>query len=306
MFQNLQLEGEQFDELTNLMYDETYNSEDVIFKAGKMTEAALYFVYEGNVQLSGRRTELIKPGMFFGEEHFAKSNIPFDNNNHAPSSSIETVATYTASVTGPHCVCAVLTLSDSWFAFPDDSQPEPQVLSNGGMSCLCEEEEDEDMLEAAPPPLSLTLNTTTTANWLQEHSKGNVRQLVRSQLNLDDLDRIAMLGEGQFGEVWLVRPMLNSLYGHQFALKIQSKKDDTRGGEAKEMIGREIHVLSQMDHPVSEFACQMLFTSIFSNHGAICHSNGPSTLLRIVHCQFSSPIRGSRKVLHIDGDCSWR
>ena len=253
VFRDLNLEGRQFDELTNLMYDETYNARNMIFESGKMTEAALYFVYEGNIQLSGSRTELIKPGMFFGEEHLDTSKIKPDASTIA-STSMETVASYSATVTDKICICAVLTLSDSLFVFPPSQQIEELSVSNNmSFSSLNGSFNDDEMLAAAMAPPSLTLEATTTANWLQEHSRGNIRQKVRSQVNLDDLDRMSMLGAGQFGEVWLVRPLLNTLHNQHFALKIQAKEDDIRRGEAEELISREIHVLEQMDHPVSIF-----------------------------------------------------
>ena len=53
-------------------------------------------------------------------------------------------------------------------------------------------------------------------------------QSTLSGVTVDDFRRRSILGEGQFGEVWLVQPEAEEISSEQFALKIQSKEDMSR------------------------------------------------------------------------------
>ena len=94
-----------------------------------------------------------------------------------------------------------------------------------------------------------------------------VRNYVESNVRYEDLEKISILGEGQFGEVWLVAVNVplptagggdssastdcNNNIRLKFALKSQSKEDDVRGTEAAEMIQREMDMMKQItDHPL--------------------------------------------------------
>jgi len=74
----------------------------------------------------------------------------------------------------------------------------------------------------------------------------------------DDLEFIKVLGEGQFGEVWLVAANLRDQdpCRHEFALKMQKLSGDEDGGdgfsveEAKDAIRNEIKVLKSLRHPL--------------------------------------------------------
>ena len=59
-----------------------------------------------------------------------------------------------------------------------------------------------------------------------------------------------MLGDGQFGEDFLVSAYISDEFGEQyFALKIQKKIDPLRGNSSV-AIKQEIDLLRLMDHPV--------------------------------------------------------
>lgn len=80
-----------------------------------------------------------------------------------------------------------------------------------------------------------------------------IRQSVRANIGLNDLEKISLLGEGQFGEVWLVsvdvfQTGVESLK-QKFALKSQLKKDDIRDKQAIDAIRREIDVMENLQHP---------------------------------------------------------
>ena len=66
----------------------------------------------------------------------------------------------------------------------------------------------------------------------------------------EDLEFISVLGEGQFGEVWLVAANLPDIdpTRQEFAYKIQQKYDDIRE-DATDVIKREIDVLREIHHP---------------------------------------------------------
>ena len=78
-----------------------------------------------------------------------------------------------------------------------------------------------------------------------------LRKAVQQHANSkDDLEFIRVLGEGQFGEVWLVAANLPEPSGRQeFALKIQHLEDDIREDDAEDAIRAEIDVLNQLRHP---------------------------------------------------------
>lgn len=81
--------------------------------------------------------------------------------------------------------------------------------------------------------------------------RSKIRRVVESDMDLADFDRIKLLGEGMFGEVWLVAADIFKT-GHvkqQFALKSQRKVDDTRGKDALSSILREVKAMKDLDHP---------------------------------------------------------
>lgn len=83
--------------------------------------------------------------------------------------------------------------------------------------------------------------------------RSRVREFVDSKISLDDLEKIRLLGEGEFGEVWLVASNVfcaDSLPTKQmFALKSQVILDDSRGMDATDVILREIEIMKELRHP---------------------------------------------------------
>lgn len=80
-------------------------------------------------------------------------------------------------------------------------------------------------------------------------------------IGVEDFDRQAVLGEGQFGEVWKVQPKMDKMKNQQFALKIQAKEDIMRECSpgmtisVAEAIERECQILEQLCHP---FICEFV------------------------------------------------
>ena len=83
-------------------------------------------------------------------------------------------------------------------------------------------------------------------------ARDEMRKLVKANVSLDDLERESILGEGLFGEVWLVRADVHKTGDPEkrqiFALKIQTTNTSVRA-DATEAIKREMSVLSQLKHP---------------------------------------------------------
>eukprot|EP00529_Nitzschia_sp_RCC80_P001137 CAMPEP_0113485258 /NCGR_PEP_ID=MMETSP0014_2-20120614/24389_1 /TAXON_ID=2857 /ORGANISM="Nitzschia sp." /LENGTH=885 /DNA_ID=CAMNT_0000378895 /DNA_START=15 /DNA_END=2672 /DNA_ORIENTATION=- /assembly_acc=CAM_ASM_000159 len=101
---------------------------------------------------------------------------------------------------------------------------------------------------------------------LEQHSaefqrQAKIRRSVKKHANdKDDLEFIKVLGEGQFGEVWLVAATLPDIDPpkQKFAYKIQSKNDEEGMREdAVADIKREIDILDQIHHP---FICNLVNT----------------------------------------------
>jgi serine/threonine protein kinase len=65
---------------------------------------------------------------------------------------------------------------------------------------------------------------------------------------LEELERISLLGKGQFGEVWLMAAsVLQTGVKHKFALKSQFKLDGIRN-DATWAIPQEIQMIQAMHH----------------------------------------------------------
>jgi serine/threonine protein kinase/CRP-like cAMP-binding protein len=83
-----------------------------------------------------------------------------------------------------------------------------------------------------------------------------IHAAVQASIGLDDLERISVLGEGQFGEVWLCQAQIEG-EAHRFALKRQQKVDDIRCENTEAAIRREMEMLRQLQHP---FICELVHT----------------------------------------------
>jgi hypothetical protein len=261
-FKEAHLARDQIENLANLVNDETFRpGRNVIFQNLKKTEAALYIVHEGCVQLSGKRNEIVKPGDYFGEELLLLDAQQSPENPNKTTPSI-TMPKYTATAMG-ECIVGVLTLSDCRKIFDtrtlvNSAGIEEELLLNppalhpsaipAATTADMDEEELMAMAAMAPPT---ALGRQTTQQWLKKSSAFALRDTVCAEVALEDFERHSILGEGQFGEVMLVTADLcDNLHGgrNHFALKIQKKDDPTRG-DSVEAVKREIDVLALMDHP---------------------------------------------------------
>ena len=197
------------------MVNKTYNKNDLIFKEGHTVDAAMYFVRNGSVHISshdGYKDEEVKSGGYFGIEHLLADS--FSANDSSCESSCLIEAHYTAVISTDGCNLGVLSLEDCRTIF------DTTTMNFGGVSS--------DLL----------------------NRRATIRKNFRTSLNLEDLKRDSILGEGQFGEVWRVTAKVDPESSPQeFALKIQSTNDPIREDSALQAIHREMCILKKLNHP---------------------------------------------------------
>ena len=235
----------QFEELANLVVDIKIKANENIFSDLRQTKAALYLVREGTVKLTGGRSDLIKPGAYFGDDILLlDTRQEEETGKRAPT---KTQAGYTA-VAEEDCMCGVLSLSDCRTIF--DTTKMIDLKRGGDLEVLSEDfsSEEQGILEV-PTETPKRISRESTNQWLKKSSKNGLRHAVEANVKFEDLKRHDMLGEGQFGEVCLVSAYVSDQYGKQlFALKTQKKEDPLRGNSVA-AIKREIKMLTYMDHP---------------------------------------------------------
>lgn len=234
------LNTKEFEELADLIVDKEFKTDEMIFSSEEETEAALYILRQGSVCISGEgkgQDDIIKPGGYFGE-----SLLLLDSRGPSERRSKTIPRTYARA--GAPSFCGVLYLHECRQVFDTSSIPDLHG-ENKHYPGDVEANNDEEMFMASPAPL----NRETTRQWLRKASSDLLRTAVKTNVMLDDLQRHSILGEGQFGEVWLVSAQIPGNHGTQsFALKIQQKSDESRG-DSVDVIKREIDVLRLMDHP---------------------------------------------------------
>lgn len=137
---------------------------------------------------------------------------------------------------------------------------------------VCEQEPSsnykEDLSEEAPTLSELKIdegfNSEYCVGFMDEMSSRRLstrKCLTESCASFESYSRESLLGEGQFGEVWKVRPKMQELKDKEFALKIQAKdnvfRESTPGmiGTVSEAIERECEILSRLCHP---FICEFV------------------------------------------------
>lgn len=216
ILRDARLEPTDFEHLISLLADTSSRKNKVVMKEGDETKAALYLVREGSVEIStedGSRSEVVEAGGYFGDDQL----LADAHGDADASSNIPAPYTVTAS---DKCFFGVLTLEDCRTVF------DTKLL--------------DDEVNQGPCPEIMKKRAT-------------VRDSVQTSVSLTDLKRHSMLGEGLFGQVWLVRADSMGLdpegdSSGNFALKVQSKDSSTRA-DAAEAIKREMSVVQQLNHP---------------------------------------------------------
>jgi len=213
IFQDADLSSSNFDKLAQLITERTFAKGEVIFKSGKNVDAALYIVREGAVKITPSDKQASETIKAGGA--FGQDHLIAG----AGAGDTTVLSTFTAKVL-EDCVCGVLTLEDCRTAF------DTSVLGD---------------------------RTFSEGNEALENERAAIRKIMQSNVKYEDLDKDRIVGEGQFGTVWLVRADPHKTKDKskmlEFALKVQFKEDPVRRGGAIEAIKREMTVIRQLNHP---------------------------------------------------------
>lgn len=215
IFRDADLNSADFDNLSKLITDQKFSQNEIIFEHNCEVDAALYIVREGAVKIkySDKQEEVIGVGGAFGQDQLLA-----DSKGDA-TSDCKVAATYTATAISD-CVCGILTLEDCRNTF--DTNTLGDRIFSGGNSAL-------------------------------EQKRAAMRELMKANVKLEDLDKDRIIGEGQFGTVWLVRADPHQTNDKskmlEFAMKVQFKDDPVRRDGAIEAIKREMTVIHQLNHP---------------------------------------------------------
>jgi protein kinase A len=203
-------------------------------------DPAVYVVREGQVKVQytdGKGTaqeKTVDVGGVFGDEHLLKAQ--HDDDSSPTAATISRPADYTAQVTGDGPVSVgVLPIKK---IVEEQKKIEEQTVDEEELPAVPEEKDIEEAFTSKTP--------TAVSLSLQQ----KIRQAVKANVGLNDLEKIRVLGEGQYGEVWLVETDVFQTgvdtLKQRFALKSQFMTDDTRGDEARQAIGREIDILQTL------------------------------------------------------------
>lgn len=192
--------------------DKKYGSNELIFDDVQDTAASMYIVREGNVKITKKDVdENVGPGAFFGQEQLlADSGGILDGSCLIRSD-------YVATAGPDGAILGLLTLADCRSVF--DTTTLGDGIYGSSLSHLTD--------KRASIRLSISARS----------------------VGLENLKRESILGEGQFGEVWLVKTEVFEDEEHEFALKIQAKDDPVRRDGAIDAIKREMNVIRQLNHP---------------------------------------------------------
>ena len=217
------LTSSQVTELTHLIIDKTFGAGEKIYSMEEEHEAALYLLREGSVKLSGRFDESIGPGTFFGEDMLLLDvRQEATPGKHAPT---QLKPDHSAKAV-EKCVVGVLSLSDCRIVFDTTKMIDPN-MDNTLIEEIEGDESDEEMAAAMAPTSSL--HRATTTQWLAKSSKEVLRTVVKSSTKLESFEKHSILGEGQFGKVWLVSVTLPGNFGKQ-SLKSLVETDSCNSG----------------------------------------------------------------------------
>jgi len=210
-----ELDAKTMEIMAESVVDVTFEAGKAIFKQGDKVEPCLYMVREGSVILStddGKFKQEVGPGGYFGVEQLLVPGQDKKGNKTLekvllPAEWNVTVSDKTA------CVCGVLDLAEC-----------QAILDNQGEK----------------PPKKEVIDTKTPAMKKREEAR---RSFTEKPFNLDELEMLSVLGDGEFGEVWLVSA---EVFGkkEKFALKVQDKKDADVAS-----VKREIAATKAFHHP---------------------------------------------------------
>ena len=242
IIKDAKLASGELDTLASMVVDKKYRRNYKIQEQGKHTVPALYLVREGVVELvkskgEKAKRERITAGGYFGEEHLLADAQGGGDMADTVVSEYSAIAT-----TNKPCICGVLTLEDCRGVI------DTQKLEDGGD---VDGDESEGMLGMLSESMRMDVDMLSGFEQIMKR-RSSLRDSIQGNVGLKDLNRKSVLGEGQFGEVWLVSAdpfnTGDEEMEEKFALKIQSKTDEIRKDVVK-AIEQEIAVIQKLNHP---------------------------------------------------------
>jgi len=226
-FKNTLLDSASLNKISALIKDKKFRAGTVIMAEDRNTEPALYLVRSGKCKVTSKGTHMDKTIMhdgFFGEDH-----MTMDVDKKVLS-----------------CI-DVATLADlddmfsSFSSFADfDDDDKSTIVAQYTVQAI----EDTICGVLSLDDCRSVIDTTKIGQAPQESKKLDFKTVSK----LDDLNRHQILGQGEFGQVWLVSVSNQTEIETPYALKIQPKYELTRGHQAKGAM-REMEIMSELNHP---------------------------------------------------------
>ena len=219
-----ELEKAECKALVSLFEDHTFEKGEVILEAKEKVPAGLYFLRHGMVEAhaGGRTTMLnfIMSGMVFADKLFAS----------AKETNSSTVISSDRFVAAEKCIVSMMPVKDYLRTRKAFSDKKKRIRAAAEASDESESDSDSDSDH--------------------ENVGGNETSKVQAkakEINFENLVKKALLGEGGFGQVWLVSDKTES-DPKGYALKIQAKHELILSGDA-EVAVREKNIMASLGHP---------------------------------------------------------
>jgi cAMP-dependent protein kinase regulator len=221
------LDASQLTALAGLMRHKGYPKGETIMKMGSKTEAALYIVRQGQVEIESEgKKVVIQSGGYFGEELLRISDAKNKVTSSLTARAIDT------------CICSVLYLLDCRTLFDTDVvEAKRESFSENDE---LETQELHSVLPTKPKQESFIRNFD-----LEIKAVNSILPTTPK-----DFKRHLILGEGTFGQVWLVTNKETTSSGdpRPLALKIMSKHELLREGQDNSA-KREKEIMEELKHP---------------------------------------------------------
>jgi len=209
--------------LSHCIHNTKYKEGAVIVEAGVEIEAAIYIVREGEAhsteggasgRLKGRMKNILRAGTHFGDKLFMEAR---EADEFTGVSKYELTA-------HTKCVVGVISITDYYDVMSDTA-----VVQDAKAKAKAKKKPDKATAAKGETPRQ--------PRW------------PKCDVELSDLDKLVCLGQGNFGQVWLVSEKTEKkLLKKPCALKIQSKHHLIETNQVKVCID-EKHLLQNLRHP---------------------------------------------------------
>jgi CRP-like cAMP-binding protein len=204
------------DILAGMIEDRIHAPGTLVMEQEEMVEPCLYLVRQGQLTLStndGKFSHIVKAGGSFGVEQLLMPKQKSNGDTVKPTKDTRLPAQWNVRVTSQNepCIIGVLSLIDCQEVIDNNERALPEP-------------------ETAKPVVPKRQSSKHVEEQMQK-----IKDLVESKVKLSDLERIAVVGEGAFGEVWKVKTKLHNKEEH-FALKKVTKEKEVLDALKREVI----------------------------------------------------------------------